>query len=173
MDQDASSAPRQWAFGATRDGIAGLLYARNLALPSRQALLEAAGFEVKGEVKGCDIVAVRPGERPMLTIVEMKLGLTLNLLLQATDRMRVADDVWVGGAGDAARTRPGSPCASSLPVARAGADGRRCGAIASRCWRNPVRTDLGRISDAARGCSVSTPGALAIHRQAAHRANPS
>lgn len=63
--------------------------------PAVKRFLEAAGFEVKGEVKGCDIVAVRPGAPPTLTIVEMKLGLTLELLLQVTDRMRVADEVWL------------------------------------------------------------------------------
>jgi hypothetical protein len=59
--------------------------------PAVKRFLEAAGFEVKGEVKGCDIVAVRAAEPSTLTIVEMKLGLTLELLLQATDRMRMAD----------------------------------------------------------------------------------
>ena len=63
--------------------------------PAVKRFLEEAGFEVKGEVRGCDIVAVRAGEPLMLTIVEMKLGLTLDLLLQVTDRMRVADEVWL------------------------------------------------------------------------------
>lgn len=63
--------------------------------PAVKRFLEAAGFEVKGEVKGCDIVAVRAGEATTLTIVEMKLGLTLELLLQVTDRMRMADEVWL------------------------------------------------------------------------------
>jgi hypothetical protein len=55
--------------------------------------LEAAGFDVKGEVKGCDIVAVHPEHT--LAIVEMKLGFSLELLLQATDRARLADEVWL------------------------------------------------------------------------------
>ena len=63
--------------------------------PAIKRFLEVAGFEVKGEVRGCDIVAVRLGEALTLTIVEMKLGLTLDLLLQATDRSRVADEVWL------------------------------------------------------------------------------
>src|SRR6202011_5814237 len=57
--------------------------------------LETASFEVKGEVNGCDIVAVRAAEELTLTIVEMKLGFTLDLLLQVTDRMRAADEVWL------------------------------------------------------------------------------
>ena len=63
--------------------------------PAVKRFLEAASFDVKGEVKGCDIVAVRAGEGLTLTIVEMKLGFTLDLLLQVTDRMRAADEVWL------------------------------------------------------------------------------
>jgi hypothetical protein len=63
--------------------------------PAVKRFLESAGFDVKGEVKGCDIVAVRTGEKSTLAIVEMKLGFTLELLLQATDRMRAADEIWL------------------------------------------------------------------------------
>jgi hypothetical protein len=63
--------------------------------PAIKSFLEAAGFDVKGEVRGCDIVAVRSGETVTLTIVEMKLGLNLDLLLQVTDRCRMADEVWM------------------------------------------------------------------------------
>jgi hypothetical protein len=63
--------------------------------PAVKRFLEAAGFAVKGEVCGCDIVAVRAGELPLLAIVEMKRGPNLDLLLQAVDRMRPADEVWV------------------------------------------------------------------------------
>jgi hypothetical protein len=57
--------------------------------------LEGLGFEPKGEICGCDIVAVRAGEPAFLVVAEMKLGLTLELLLQAADRMAVADEVWL------------------------------------------------------------------------------
>src|ERR1700712_261815 len=63
--------------------------------PAVKCFLESRGFDVKGEIKGCDIVAVRRGETLTLTIVEMKLGFTLELLLQVTDRMRAADEVWL------------------------------------------------------------------------------
>jgi len=63
--------------------------------PPVKRFLESAGFSVKGEVRGCDIVAVGPGDPMTLTIVEMKLGFTLELLLQTTDRMRAADEVWL------------------------------------------------------------------------------
>ncbi len=37
-----------------------------------KCFLEAQGFEVKGEVCGCDIVAVRQGEPPVLVVTELK-----------------------------------------------------------------------------------------------------
>ena len=60
-----------------------------------KGFLEGAGFSVKGEVNGCDAVAVREEGPLRLAIVEMKLGFNLELLLQAMDRMRVADEVWL------------------------------------------------------------------------------
>jgi len=61
-----------------------------------KAFLERAGFTVKGEVRGCDVVAVRPGEEaPLVVVAELKLSLSLELLLQAADRLAVADEVWV------------------------------------------------------------------------------
>ena len=63
--------------------------------PAVKRFLEKAGFRVKGEVNGCDVVAIRDSEPLRLTIVEMKRGFNLDLLLQATDRMRTADEVWM------------------------------------------------------------------------------
>jgi hypothetical protein len=60
-----------------------------------KAFLERQGFEVKGEVCGCDIVAVRGGEAPVLVVTELKLGLSLELVLQGVDRSRAADEVWL------------------------------------------------------------------------------
>jgi hypothetical protein len=60
-----------------------------------KAFLEARGFAVKGEVRGCDIVAVREAEPDLLVIAELKLGLSMELLLQAADRMAMADEVWL------------------------------------------------------------------------------
>ena len=54
--------------------------------------LEGLGYEVKGEVKGCDVTAMRDGE---LIVVELKRGFTLELVYQAIDRQRVADGVYV------------------------------------------------------------------------------
>ena len=57
--------------------------------------LERLGYEAKGEVCGCDIVAVRPGEPPFLVVAELKLGFTLDLVLQGVDRLAAADEVWL------------------------------------------------------------------------------
>lgn len=54
--------------------------------------LEGLGYEVRGEVRNCDIAAVRDGE---LIVVELKTGFTLELIYQALDRQRVADSVYV------------------------------------------------------------------------------
>ncbi|MSP00968.1 MAG: hypothetical protein EXR07_07965 [Acetobacteraceae bacterium] len=57
--------------------------------------LEVQGFEVKGEVLGCDIVAVREDEPPRVVIAELKMALNLELILQGVDRLRAADEVWL------------------------------------------------------------------------------
>ena len=67
------------------------LLERDLYGPVRD-YLEGLGYEVKGEVKGCDVTAMRDGE---LIVVELKRGFTLELVYQALDRQRVADGVYV------------------------------------------------------------------------------
>ena len=64
-----------------------------------KTFLEDLGYTAKGEVCGCDIVAVRPGSSPLLVIAELKLSFTLDLVLQAVDRMRGADAVYLAVAG--------------------------------------------------------------------------
>lgn len=56
-----------------------------------KAWLEARGFAVKGEISGCDVVAMRPDEPPLLVIGELKASFTLELLLQAADRLALLD----------------------------------------------------------------------------------
>lgn len=55
--------------------------------------LEGQGYEVKGEIGACDIVAVRDDEAPV--VVELKERLTLALVLQAVDRLSVSDTVYL------------------------------------------------------------------------------
>jgi hypothetical protein len=55
--------------------------------------LEAQGYEVKGEVGPCDIVALRGEEGPV--VVELKEQLSLALILQAVDRLKVSEAVYI------------------------------------------------------------------------------
>ena len=57
-----------------------------------KALLTDQGFTVRGEVKGCDIAAVKDD---ILWIVEMKLSMNLTLVLQAMERQTATDWVFV------------------------------------------------------------------------------
>jgi len=63
--------------------------------PAVKQFVESAGFQVKGEVNGCDAVAVRDGPPERLAAVGMKRGVSLDVLLRAVERMRSADEVWL------------------------------------------------------------------------------
>lgn len=65
-----------------------------LYLPVKR-FLERLGFEVKGEINGCDAVAVRHGSPPLVVITELKLSFNLELVLQGVDRTAVCDEVWL------------------------------------------------------------------------------
>ena len=58
-----------------------------------KAYLEGQGYEVKSEVRGCDLVA-RRGAEPTV-IVELKTGFTLPLVLQGVDRLALSDRVYL------------------------------------------------------------------------------
>ncbi len=57
--------------------------------------LENLGFQAKGEIGGCDIVALNEGSPPVLIICELKLSFNLELVLQAVDRSSACDEVWL------------------------------------------------------------------------------
>ena len=57
--------------------------------------LESAGLVVKGEVCGCDIVALDDGEPAAVIIGELKQSFTLELVLQAVERTSTAEEVWL------------------------------------------------------------------------------
>ena len=65
-----------------------------LYLPVKR-FLEKLGFTVKGEVGGCDLVALSAGDPPVVVIGELKLAFNLELILQAVDRAGAADEVWI------------------------------------------------------------------------------
>lgn len=60
-----------------------------------KAYMENLGFSVKGEVNGCDLLAIREGDPPVLVICEMKLSFNLELVLQGVDRATICDEVWL------------------------------------------------------------------------------
>jgi hypothetical protein len=65
-----------------------------LYLPVKR-YLESLGFEVKGEICGCDVVALRGVTCPVVVVCELKLGFNLELILQGVDRSAVCDEVWL------------------------------------------------------------------------------
>ncbi|KAA1180075.1 hypothetical protein FP026_14545 [Rhizobium tropici] len=65
-----------------------------LYLPIK-SFLEAAGYAVKGEIGGCDLVGLNDDEPPVVVICELKMSFNLELILQAVDRAAASDEVWI------------------------------------------------------------------------------
>ncbi|HEY0849304.1 MAG TPA: hypothetical protein VGD96_05285, partial [Bradyrhizobium sp.] len=65
-----------------------------LYLPVKR-FLEKLGFSVKGEVGGCDLVALSGDDPPVVVVGELKQSFNLELILQAVDRAGAADEVWL------------------------------------------------------------------------------
>ena len=63
--------------------------------PPVKRFLEKLGFSAKGEICGCDIVAVKPGAPPIVVITELKLSFNLELVLQGVDRSAACDEIWL------------------------------------------------------------------------------
>ena len=78
--------------------------------PAVKAFLEGQGYDVKAEVCGCDVVATRGDEPPV--IVELKVSFNLALLLQGIDRLSLTDRVYL------AVSRPRSRRARGASVQR-------------------------------------------------------
>jgi hypothetical protein len=72
----------------------GLPLETTLYLPVKR-FLERLGFEVKGEIDRCDLVALRGEGPPVVVIGELKLSFTLELVLQGIDRTAACDEVWL------------------------------------------------------------------------------
>ncbi|MFC5402822.1 DUF2161 domain-containing phosphodiesterase [Cohnella soli] len=87
--------------------------------PPVKRFFEERGYEVKAEVRGCDLVAYRADLSDPL-IVEMKKTFTLPLLLQGVDRQKTGGDVWLA----VERNR-----------AKKGAHNQRYGEITALCRR--------------------------------------
>jgi hypothetical protein len=60
-----------------------------------KAHLERLGYACKGEIGGCDLVGLAPGEPPLVVIAELKAAFNLELVLQAVDRAKAGDEIWL------------------------------------------------------------------------------
>ncbi len=76
----------------------------NLYLPVKR-FLEGLGLNVKGEIGGCDLVAIADGLPPIVVIGELKLTFNLDLVLQGVDRADACDEVWLAVAASRRRGR--------------------------------------------------------------------
>src|SRR6185312_10350229 len=65
-----------------------------LYLPVKR-FLEKLGFTVKGEIGGCDLVALSGDDPPIVVVGELKLSFNLELILQAVDCAAACDEVWL------------------------------------------------------------------------------
>lgn len=68
-----------------------ILLEEELYMPIRDYLVKK-GFNVKGEVGNCDLFAVKDD---CVLIVEFKKSLTVDLLIQAANRQKIADNVYI------------------------------------------------------------------------------
>ena len=66
----------------------------DLYLPVKR-FLETRGYEVKAEIKGCDVVARLPDPACPPLVVELKTAFSLDLVLQGISRQRLSDDVYL------------------------------------------------------------------------------
>jgi len=62
--------------------------------PPLKTYLENQGYEVKSEILNCDVVALRKEEAAI--IIELKLSLNLTILLQAVDRLKISNTIYIG-----------------------------------------------------------------------------
>ena len=83
--------------------------------PPLKQFLERQGYEVKGEVRGCDLVARRGDEPPV--IVELKLRFNLPLVLQGIDRLALTERVYLAVPRPERHAR-GGPLAPERPEIR-------------------------------------------------------
>ncbi|UXN58612.1 DUF2161 domain-containing phosphodiesterase [Phyllobacterium zundukense] len=66
----------------------------SLYLPVK-SFLEKAGYVVKGEVGGCDLVGLSSDDPPVVVVAELKLSFNLELILQAVDRATISNEIWI------------------------------------------------------------------------------
>ena len=54
---------------------------------------EAQGYEVKSEICGCDVVAIRDNDPTV--IIELKTKFSLELVLQGVERLSVSNNIYL------------------------------------------------------------------------------
>ena len=99
----AAIAPTRSSSTLGKPGVASLIQLRierpstleTDLYPPIKRHLERLGLAVKGEVCGCDLVALSEGSPELVVIGEMKQSFTLELVLQAVDRTSIWDEVWL------------------------------------------------------------------------------
>ena len=152
-----------------------------LYLPVK-AFLEAAGYVVKGEIGGCDLVGLCEGETPVVVVCELKLSFNLELILQAVDRAAMSDEVWIAarmsakGRGREADKRYRDLCRrlgiGMLGVSDAGEVSVIVSSVSPMPRTNPkrrsrlVREHQGRRGDPAIGGSTRAPVMTAYRQRA-------
>jgi hypothetical protein len=85
------AASRTWCRSGHRERFA----LETTLYPPIKRFLERLGFDVKGEVCGCDVVALKGDDPPIVVVTELKLSFNLELVLQGVDRTAACDEVWL------------------------------------------------------------------------------
>jgi hypothetical protein len=153
----------------------------SLYLPVK-GFLENAGYVVKGEVGGCDLVGLSADDPPVVVICELKLSFNLELILQAVDRAGLCDEVWIAarlsrkGKGREADKRYRDLCRrlgiGMLGISDAGEVSILVGSVSPMPRTNPkrrsrlMREHQKRRGDPALGGSTRAPVMTAYRQQA-------
>lgn len=153
----------------------------SLYLPVK-GFLEMAGYVVKGEIGGCDLVGLSADDPPVVVVCELKLSFNLELILQAVDRAAVSDEVWIAakvsakGRGREADKRYRDLCRrlgiGMLGISDAGDVSVIVGSVTPMPRTNPkrrsrlMREHQKRRGDPALGGSTRTPLMTAYRQQA-------
>lgn len=153
----------------------------SLYLPVK-GFLEKAGFVVKGEVGGCDLVGLSDDDPPVVVVCELKMSFNLELILQAVDRAAVSDEVWIAarisakGKGREADKRYRDLCRrlgiGMLGISDAGDVSIIVGSVSPMPRTNPkrrsrlMREHQKRRGDPALGGSTRAPVMTAYRQQA-------
>src|SRR6201985_408315 len=143
--------------------------------------LETLGFDVKGEVCGCDLVAIRGEGPPLVVVGELKLPFTSELVWQGIDRSAACDEVWLAVRSSGRRGRERDPRVRKLcrllgfGLLGVSTSGRVEVLVEPRAWLPPrgarrrsrlVDEHRRRFGDPALGGSCKAPIMTAYRQQA-------